>query len=287
MILSAGATVARAEQLLSQAFRDAGIDTAMLDARFLLQARLGVDRTGLLSDATRELTIIEAEALSRDAARRLARESVAVILGEQEFWSLPFRVTRDTLVPRPDTETLVEAALTAIADRASPIIADLGTGTGAILCSLLHERRDAFGVGVDISAAALDVARGNARRLNLATRARFIRASFTAALGNQRVDLVVSNPPYIGTAEIARLEPEVRHEPILALDGGADGLDAYRAIAVDVTRVLKPGAVVALEIGATQESAVAAVFAGHGLTLVRPAVRDLGGNPRALILQRN
>lgn len=287
MTIDAGDLLARAEAGMIAAFRAAGVDTPDLDARLLLQARLGLDRAGLRreAEAGRVLTAPEAEALARDVARRLARESVAVIVGEKEFWSLPLRVSRETLVPRPDTETVVEAALTALRGRSAPRIADLGTGTGAILLALLAERPDAFGLGVDIGAAALRLARENARRLAVANRARFIRADFAAAFGPAYFDLIVSNPPYIATAEIAALAPEVRQEPMLALDGGADGLSAYRAIAAEAPRALAPGGVLILEIGSAQAESVAEVFATAGMALTAPPLRDLAGNPRVLVLR--
>lgn len=285
MRLSAGDTLAQAEAKLTAAFRAAGIDTPALDARLLLQAPLGLDRAALRQAEGRPLSEPEAAILNQDAERRIRREALAVILGEKEFWSLPFSVTADTLVPRPDTETVVEAALAALQGRAAPQIADLGTGTGAILLSLLSERQDAFGLGVDISIAALRVAQGNAQRLSLAARAKFVRADFASALAPRRFDLIVSNPPYIAAADIARLEAEVRHEPRLALDGGTDGLTAYRAIAAQAPSALAPGGALVLEIGATQAEAVTAIFKGAGLALADGPIHDLGNNPRALVFR--
>ena len=218
------------------------------------------------------------------AARRLDREPVARILGVKEFWGLPLRLNAATLVPRPETETVVEAALAAI-DGAGPRdralrIADLGTGSGALLIALLTELPNATGIGTDVSREALAAARDNADRLGLAARAEFTVCDFGAALTGA-FDLVVSNPPYIASADIATLAPEVRRDPRRALDGGADGLDCYRTIAGQVPRLLKPNGDLVVELGIGQEPAVATLFRAAGLT-PSPARLDLSGIPRAL-----
>jgi release factor glutamine methyltransferase len=219
--------------------------------------------------------------------RRLRREPIAYIVGEKEFWTLTLRVTAATLVPRPETETIVEAALAVVPDRTARLrIADLGTGTGAILLALLSEWPNAFGVAVDWSAQALGVARENAVRLALQHRAAFVRGDFAGALGG-RFDLMVSNPPYIESETLAALAAEVRAEPALALDGGADGLDAYRRIAADAHRLLAPGGSLILEIGAGQAAAVTALFAQAGLRTTAPPRKDLAGIERALTLKAN
>jgi release factor glutamine methyltransferase len=223
--------------------------------------------------------------MSALAARRLAREPVARILGIKEFWGLPLRIGAETLVPRPETETVVEAALAAI-DHGGPRtrvlrIADLGTGSGALLLALLSELPNADGVGTDVSVATLGTARANAERLGLSRRARFVACDFAAALGGARFDLVVSNPPYIASGDIAALAPEVRCDPHRALDGGSDGLDAYRSIAAQAPRVLKSGGHLVVELGMGQASGATALFMGAGLesALLRA---DLAGIPRAL-----
>ncbi len=241
----------------------------------------------LAAEAARVLTRAEADRLDAVLARRLAHEPVARILGTKEFWSLPLRITPDVLVPRPDTETVVEAALAvAPRDRARRIV-DLGTGSGAILLALLAELPAAIGIGTDRSARALAVARRNAESLGLAGRAHFVACQFGEAVAGA-CDLVVSNPPYIPTGDIAALAAEVRDfDPRLALDGGPDGLGAYRAIARDAARRLAPGGWLALEIGIGQAEAVTELLAQHGLEVPQPPRRDLAGHPRvALARQR-
>jgi release factor glutamine methyltransferase len=234
----------------------------------------------------RRLDAAEADAISALAMRRLGREPVARIIGVKEFWGLPLAISAATLVPRPETETVVEAALAAVdrgGARSRPLrVADLGTGSGALLLALLSELPNAFGVGTDRSIGALATARANAGRLSLAPRAAFVACDFGAALGG-RFDLAVSNPPYVRSDDIRALAPEVKDfDPRLALDGGDDGLACYRTIAAQARCVLAPGADLIVEIGAGQASAVAGVLAAAKLD-VRPAARvDLSGIPRAL-----
>ena len=235
-------------------------------------------------EANRDLRGNEAKRLIALAARRLEREPVARILGVKEFWGLPLRISKSTLVPRPETETVMEAALDAI-DQGGPRsralrIADLGTGSGALLIALLTELPNAVGVATDISVDALLTARDNARQLMLHSRAHFVACDFGTALA-QPFDLVVSNPPYIASGDIAGLAPEVRHDPRRALDGGADGLACYRTIAGQATRLLKPQGHIVVELGIGQETPVMALFRAAGLA-PRPAHTDLSGIPRAL-----
>ena len=283
--LAPGSTATAAQRLLARAFADAGLDTPDLDVRVLIAHALGRDRSPPATD--RVLTSAEAARISDVGARRLRREPVALILGEKEFWSLPLAVTGDTLVPRPETETVVEAALAAlpVEARNTPLrIADLGTGSGAILLALLSELPRAYGVGVDISPAALAVARVNAARLGLGGRCTFLIGDFAAALGGG-FGLVVSNPPYVASGAMAGLAAEVRdHEPRRALDGGADGLDAYRAIARDAARVIGPAGRLVLEIGQGQEADVTSLLGRAGCAPLGPARRDLAGVARALVL---
>src|SRR6185437_278505 len=222
-----------------------GIDAAELDARVLAGAALGLDLTAMIAAAARPLADTEAARLADMARRRLAGEPVARILGTKEFWGLSLQLSSATLVPRPETETVVELALQMRrADRAPGRpwrIADLGTGSGAILLALLSEWPDAIGLGTDLSVSALHTARGNAARLQLAARAAFVACDCAAALSGP-LDLVLSHPPYVRPADIARLAPEVHaHDPRRALDGGADGLDAYRALIPQASRLLAPG----------------------------------------------
>jgi release factor glutamine methyltransferase len=215
---------------------------------------------------------------------------VARIIGVKEFWGLPFQVVPAVLVPRPDTETVVETALARL-DRdgarsrrlrvADLRIADLGTGSGAILIALLRELPSAWGIGTDCDAAALATARANAVGLGVAARAAFIACDFGAALAGN-FDLVAANPPYIATDEIAALAPEVRDfDPRGALDGGPDGLAAYRTITRDAVRLLAPGGHLVMEIGAGQSQAVAALAAAAGLRSIAVAP-DLAGIPRTV-----
>jgi len=282
--LTRGTTIAQARRALADTFRQAGLDSPELDARLLMGHALALDHTGLAVEAGRRLDDNETRVLDGLAARRLRREPVARILGMKEFWGLPLRIAAATLVPRPETETVVEAALAAI-DRGGlrnrPIrIADLGTGSGALLIALLTELPNAFGVGTDVSREALAVARDNAARLGLHSRTQFTACDFGTALAGG-FDLVVCNPPYIASGDIAALPPEVRCDPRRALDGGADGLTCYRALAEQVPRLLPPTGHLVVELGIGQEAAVAELFRLAGLA-PSPAYADLAGIPRAL-----
>ncbi len=277
-------TVAQARRALAVKFRAVGIDSAELDARILIGHALGLDHAALAAAGARSLEPEERDAIATLAHRRLLREPVARILGCKEFWSLQLSVDAATLVPRPETETVVEAALAAIAvhgPRARPLrIADLGTGCGALLLALLSELPNAFGIGTDTSLRALMVARENARCLGL-KRAAFLACDMAAALGGP-LDLIVSNPPYVASSEIRALAPEVRDfDPRPALDGGTDGLHCYRAIAAAVPPLLAPGGVLVVELGAGQAPAVAALLSAAGLA-PSPPHTDLNGMPRSL-----
>jgi release factor glutamine methyltransferase len=281
----AALTLDAARRELARQFRDAGLDSPELDARLLVGAATGLDLTGLATAATRTLQADEAVRLAAFADRRHAHEPVARILGEKEFWGLPLTLSAETLVPRADTETVVEAALELIRS-AGPIdpprIADIGTGSGAILLALLSELPDATGIGTDISAGALKTAQANAEKLALAARARFIPCDYTDKLEGP-FDLIVSNPPYIKRGEIAHLAAEVReHDPRRALDGGSDGLVAYRAIAPEIARLLEPGGAFAIEVGQGQADEVADLMQSMGLHTIRPHRHDLSGIPRVV-----
>jgi release factor glutamine methyltransferase len=279
-------TVDTARRALAVRFRSAAIDAAELDSRILVGAVLGLDLTGVIAASSRVLTDEEGTQLENFAKRRIAGEPVARIIGLKEFWGLPLLISPATLVPRPDTETVVEAALEIL--RAEPncdrplCIADLGTGSGAILLALLSELPNAFGVGTDISEAALHTARGNARRLRLASRAAFVACDYAAALSGG-FDLMVSNPPYIRSADVATLGIEVRdHDPRRALDGGSDGLDAYRLMVPEAARLLKPGGALVVEVGHGQSGEVGALIAAAGLMRGEPPKSDLAGIRRAV-----
>ena len=231
-VIAGGVTRERALRLIRQEFEAAGLDNAALDARVLLLAALDIGASELAHPPGRKAsTGEEASRLGAWTARRLAREPVARILGEREFWGLPFELTAETLVPRPDTETIVETALSLFPDRHAPLrLVDLGTGSGCLLVALLHELPQAIGVGIDRSPDAVRTARSNARRNGVGSRSLFVVSDWASAIGGG-VDLIVSNPPYIASDVVESLDLDVReHDPRLALDGGADGLDAYRII---------------------------------------------------------
>lgn len=281
----AGQSIERARRTLAAQLKSAGLDEAELDARILISAALGLDLTGLVTQAARPLTAAEASRLAQHAQRRIAGEPVARILGTREFWGLPFRLSEATLVPRPDTETVVELALEIFRERQPsrpPRIADIGTGSGAILLALLHEIPDAFGVGTDLSQNALRTARYNAAALGLADRAAFVACSYASALRGP-FDLIVSNPPYIPSGEIPKLSIEVReHDPHLALDGGNDGYDAYRALIPQAAERLAPGGALIVEAGQGQAQNIETLMRGAALSLDRSPKADLAGIPRAV-----
>lgn len=280
-----GQSIESARRALAAQLRAAQLDEAELDARILLGAALGLDLTGLIAQAARLLTDAEALQLARHARRRIAGEPVARILGTREFWGLPFRLSEATLVPRPDTETVVELALEILRERQAshPVrIADIGTGSGAILLALLHEIPTAFGVGTDLSLSALHTARGNAKALGLGDRSAFVACSYASALSGP-FDLIVSNPPYIPSGEIPKLSIEVRaHDPHLALDGGNDGYDAYRALIPQAAELLAPGGALVVEAGQGQARNIETLMAAAALTVDRPPRADLGGILRAV-----
>ena len=278
-------TIEAARRAIAARFQSAGIDSAELDARELVGHALGLDLTSMISAANRALTPDESDRLEVLLKRRLAGEPVARILGRKEFWGLRLSLSPATLVPRPDTETVVELALDML--RANPAgqgtrIADLGTGTGAILLALLSELHGAVGIGTDISQEALETARGNAARLKLADRASFIRCDYAAGLTGP-FDLIVSNPPYVRSGDIAGLATEVRnHDPRAALDGGPDGLAAYRALIPQAARILAPGAALVVEAGQGQAAQIEALMTAAGLVPHRAPKADLAGIPRAV-----
>ena len=281
-----GQTVETARRLLTAQLKSSGIDCAELDARILVGAVLGLDLTGMIAAAARGLTSDDAARLENFARRRITGEPVARILGHREFWGLPLQLSAETLVPRPDTETLVELALEMLRagpDRNRPLrIADIGTGSGAILLALLSELPDATVVGTDISTVALQTAHSNAVHLGLADRATFTACDYATALSGL-FDLMVSNPPYVRSADIAGLATEVRdHDPHQALDGGTDGLDGYRALVPQAARLLAPGGALVVEAGHGQSGDVQDLMTSAGLTLKAPAKADLAGIHRAV-----
>ncbi len=243
----------------------AGVEGPVIDARLLVEAASGASRVDIITDPHRLLTDEQALTLESLVSRREKREPVSHILGVRGFWKIMLKVTPDVLTPRPDTESLLDVLLPRIpVDRAVSVL-DLGVGSGAILLAILSERPAARGLGVDVSAEAVAVARENAANLGLVSRVALLRGDWTAGLASDSFDVVVANPPYIATGDLGDLAPEVRdHEPRLALDGGYDGLEAYRAIAPQIMRVLRPDGVFAVEIGLGQAAAVEALFQDAG-----------------------
>lgn len=260
----------------------AGIDSPAIDARLLLEAATGAGRVEILTDPYRAVPDDQMAMLDGYVERRLKREPVSRILGRKAFWKIMLNVTPDVLSPRPDTETLLDIALLAFEPHRVFSVIDLGTGSGAILLAILAERAGATGVGTDVSSEALAVAKENAANLDLDGRAAFLRTEWAAGFGDHSFDLVVSNPPYIPSDDIPGLDPEVReHDPILALDGGPDGLMAYRELAPEIRRILKPDGIFAVEIGWDQAAAVRSLFVEAGFEGVR-VVKDLGDRNRVV-----
>lgn len=263
----------------------AGVESARLDAQILIAAVLGAEPGALRFAEDRPVESRDGQRIENFLRRRAkTREPVSRILGRREFWSLEFRITPAVLDPRPDSETLIEAALENFPDRAAPLaILDLGTGSGCLLLAALHEYPNAVGLGVDASEKALAVAAENAERLGLAARSQFERGDWGRGL-EASFDLILCNPPYIAEVERASLSPEVaRHDPTAALFAGPDGLGAYRAVLPDLPRLLAPGGTALFEIGDTQGLAVAEIARAAGLSVL-DIKRDLAGRDRCVIL---
>lgn len=282
----AGRTRAQALSALVETFVVAGVDTASEDARLLLRAACGLSRLDLVSAPDAPLTIADETRLASYARRRANREPVSRILGARGFWDLDLAVAPEVLDPRADTETLIETALRLCADSPPETILDLGSGSGAIVCALLGAWRQARAVAVDLSPHACRATLVNLTRNNLCDRAVVLQGCWGNALAPGGFDLIVSNPPYIATGDIAGLDPEVRfYDPALALDGGDDGLDAFRAIIGDLIRLAAPGAYALFEVGAGQACDVAGLLAAQGLTPIG-VDRDLGGHERVVASRR-
>jgi release factor glutamine methyltransferase len=280
------ASVGAALEHAASALAGARINEPRRRARALLAAALDLSAAEIFAHPERPLNPAQQARISAMLERMLAREPLSRIVSRREFWGLEFLLSADTLDPRPESETIIEAVLARLPerDRAHRFL-DLGTGTGCLLLALLSEYPAAIGVGVDIAPGAARTARDNAVRLGIGGRARFVVGNWTAALTG-RFDAVIANPPYIERATIPALPPEVRdYDPIRALDGGGDGLDAYRAIAADLPRLLPPGGLFAAEVGLGQATAVALVLARHGLR-TEAVIPDLAGIARCVIARR-
>jgi len=278
--LSAAVTEAR------NRFSEAGLSDAAIEARLLIGGLLKLTSTEVFTGGERVLTEDELARISNAVERRLKREPVHRILGSREFHGVDLLISKETLEPRPDTEILVDSVLPymrqIVAAKGAARLLDLGTGTGAIILALLKESPEAQGIGSDISEDALKTAAENAARLGLSERFEAIRSDWFENISG-RFDIIVSNPPYIRSDVIPALEPEVRDfDPSAALDGGPDGLAAYRAIAADAGNFLEKDGVIGVEIGFDQKETVAAIFRSAGFELAQ-AKRDYGDNDRVLV----
>ncbi|HEY1797371.1 MAG TPA: peptide chain release factor N(5)-glutamine methyltransferase [Stellaceae bacterium] len=278
-----GRTIGAVLSEAAAALDAAGFDEPRRRARRLVAAALGLSATEIFAHPEWLLSEAHAAQIADILHRSLAHEPLSRIFGTREFWGLEFRLSADTLDPRPETETVVEAVLARVGDRRRPYrILDLGTGSGCLVLALLSELPSATGIGVDRAVGAAVAARGNAQALGLAGRAGFVVGDWAGAMAG-RFDVVVANPPYIATGTIAGLAPEVRDfDPNLALDGGADGLAAYREIAAALPGLLVPGGLFAAELGAGQDAAVASILHNAGLA-VDGFVDDLAGIARCVL----
>ncbi len=279
-------TVGEAVRVIERLLRAAEIEAARLEARLLLAHTLELSPSQVFMYPERALELEARERLASFLDRRLKREPMAHILGQREFWGMTFTVSSAVLTPRPDSETLIEAVLAAFPDRAAALrCLDLGTGSGCLLLSILSEYSAAHGVGVDISQAALDVAKANAVALGLSQRASFLVGSWDDGI-DESFDLILSNPPYIKDGDRVTLDPDVvLYEPHQALFAGKDGLDCYRALAPVLVRRLRTGGMGFLELGIGQAEDVAALCRNAGLNVVG-VKEDLGGIERCLIVRK-
>jgi len=269
-----------------QYFADKGVASPRLDAEVLLSHILGCDRMYLYVNFDQPLEARELAAFREAVKKRAQRVPVAYITGRREFFGQSFSVTPAVLIPRPDTEVLVEAALRRLQGQESPLVLDVGTGSGAIIVSLLHKLPAARGVATDIAAEALAVAAGNADRLGVADRLEFCRGDLLAPVAGRVFNAIVSNPPYIAAKDMAGLEPELGYEPRTALAGGADGLDFYRRLTGGAAALLKPGGFLALEVGAGQARQVAAMAVEAVGLSAAEIVKDYAGVERVVVLER-
>ena len=282
-------TIAQLLTWTTDFFRERGIENPRLDAEVLLGAVLGKDRMYLYVHFDEPLEPAELAVFRSHVKERAGHVPLAYVLGTREFMGLDFRVTRDTLIPRPDTELLVQCAVDFLRARTAEgrddlTLADIGTGTGAIALSVLHYTEGTRADAVDISPAAAEVARENAERLGLAERIEVHVGDLTAPLAGHSYDVILSNPPYIPTADISGLMPEVRsYEPHLALDGGRDGLALYRRLATDAPALLRDGGMLAVEVGIDEARDVAALMEAHPRIVRTEILKDLAGIERVVV----
>jgi len=276
-------TVGKALIRAAQVLTEAGIDSARLDARLLMAHALGTSSEQIFGQPERLLNSTEGDRFQGLLKARTRRQPLAQIVGHREFWSLKFAISTDTLIPRPDSESLIEAVLATFPDKDAGLdILDLGAGSGCLLLALLHERGGATGLGIDISEAAMDVARDNARALGLDSRANFVVEDWTMGLGDETFDVIVCNPPYIAESDSRTLMPEVaEHEPHVALFAGSDGLDAYRVLIPLIVGKLKPGGRVFFEVGVGQAESVVRMLKRAGLRDIAVG-KDLAGIGRCV-----
>jgi release factor glutamine methyltransferase len=280
-------TIREALKQATEALHNAGLEQAHLDATALLSHLLGVDRTFLIAHPEHELSDDQLVALQRLAARRRSREPLQYIVGFQEFFKLRFEVSPGVLIPRPETELIVEAALEVAAQQSSVSILDVGTGSGCLVVSLLHEQRQARAMATDISESALKLAARNSQRHQVRGRLTLVQADGLSALAREaRFSIIVSNPPYVPAGDFETLPPEVRdHEPVTALVSGADGLDHIRALLRDAPPIVQKSGYLIFEIGFGQQAAVEKAIDRAEWRLVEIR-KDLQGIPRTVVLQR-
>jgi release factor glutamine methyltransferase len=275
-------TLVKAWTAARDRLKAAGVDGPVIDARLLVEAACEATRTDIITEPHREVTQAQQAVLEDYIQRREKREPVSHILGRKGFWKIMVDVNTDVLTPRPESDVIVDLALRAFEEAFHFRVLDLGVGSGAIVLAILAERPGAKGLGIDISEEALAVARDNAAHLGLSRRLALLRSDWTTGLSDGEFDLVVSNPPYIASHVIETLQPEVAvHEPRVALDGGPDGLDAYRVLAPEILRVLKPSGIFAVEIGHDQKGPVEALFKQAGALNV-VTIRDLSDKDRVV-----
>jgi len=280
-------TLATLRKKIEARLRKKGIEEAPLDARLLISHIIPVTEIDFAINADQTVSNEQQNLIDILVQKREKRIPMSQIFGEKEFWSLSFKVTRDTLTPRPDSETLIEVALNEFEDKNATLsILDLGTGSGCLLLTLLSELKNATGLGIDVSASAIKVANENATNLSLNNRATFLKSDWFEKLSKtKKFDFIIANPPYIGLNEKPELTPEVcEHEPYSALFAGEEGLDDYRIIAADISSYMSEKSIIILEIGYRQSSAVKDIFEQKGFKNIN-VFQDLGGRDRCLLIR--